>query len=51
MCEIRSREKMAKNKNKKIKCSGQQQKEIDYGEPHLASNEKTQPIQSRELVH
>jgi hypothetical protein len=32
-------------KNQKQKYSGQQQKETDYDEPHLAPNEKTQPIQ------
>jgi len=39
--------KTAKNKKekRKKKYSGQQQKEIDYDEPHLAPNEKTQPIQ------
>jgi hypothetical protein len=38
--------KMARNQKKKRKknYSGQQQKEIDYDEPHLAPNEKTQPI-------
>jgi len=30
---------------KKKKYSGQQQKEMDCDEPHLALNEKTQPIQ------
>jgi hypothetical protein len=36
---------MAKNqKQKKKKYSGQQQKEMDCYEPHLAPNEKTQPI-------
>jgi hypothetical protein len=42
MCEVRSREKRARTKKKKY--SGQQQKEIDYDEPHPAPNEKTQPI-------
>jgi len=39
--------KTAKNKKKKRKkkYKGQQQKEIDCDEPHLALNEKTQPIQ------
>jgi len=37
--------KTAKNKKIKIKYSDQQQKEIDYDEPHPAPNEKTQPIQ------
>jgi hypothetical protein len=37
--------KTAKNKKKKKKYNGQQQKEIDSDEPHLAPNEKTQPIQ------
>jgi hypothetical protein len=37
--------KTAKNqKKKKKKYNGQQQKEIDSDEPHLAPNEKTQPI-------
>jgi hypothetical protein len=45
MCEVRSREKIAKKKPKKIKYNGQQQKEMDYDEPHLTLNEKTQPIQ------
>jgi hypothetical protein len=31
--------------NPKKKYSDQQQKEMDYNEPHLMSNEKTQPIQ------
>jgi hypothetical protein len=35
-----------KNKHEpKKKYNGQQQKEMDYHEPHPASNEKTQPIQ------
>jgi len=38
--------KTAKNKKKrKKKYIGQQQKEIDYDEPHPTPNEKTQPIQ------
>jgi hypothetical protein len=37
--------KTAKNKKKRKKYSGQQQKEIDCDEPHPAPNEKTQPIQ------
>jgi len=38
--------KTAKNKKRrKQKYNGQQQKEIDYDEPHPAPNEKTQPIQ------
>jgi len=41
--------KTAKNKKKrKKKYNGQQQKEIDCDEPHLASNEKMQPIQCTE---
>jgi hypothetical protein len=44
MCEVRSKEKTTKNKPKK-KLNGQQQKEMDYDEPHLMLNEKTQPIQ------
>jgi hypothetical protein len=43
MCEVRSREKRARTKKKKY--NGQQQKEMDYHEPHPAPNEKTQPIQ------
>ncbi len=34
-----------KNKKRKKKYSGQQQKEIDCDEPHPAPNEKMQPIQ------
>jgi hypothetical protein len=37
--------KTTKNKKRKKKYSGQQQKEIDCDEPHPAPNEKTQPIQ------
>jgi hypothetical protein len=37
--------KTTKNKRKRKKYSGQQQKEIDCDEPHLVPNEKTQPIQ------
>jgi len=37
--------KTAKNKKKRKKYSGQQQKEIDCDEPHPVPNEKTQPIQ------
>jgi hypothetical protein len=36
---------MTKNQKNKIKYSGQQQKEMDCDEPHLALNEKTQSIQ------
>jgi len=43
MCEVRSREKRAGTKKKKY--NGQQKKETDYHETHLAPNEKTQPIQ------
>jgi hypothetical protein len=43
MCEVRSRKNNQEQKKKK-KYSGQQQKEIDCDEPHLAPNEKTQPI-------
>jgi hypothetical protein len=47
MCEVRSRKngQEQKKKKKKKKYSGQQQKEIDYDEPHPTLNEKTQPIQ------
>jgi hypothetical protein len=45
MCEVRSRKNgQEPKKKKKKKYSGQQQKEIDCDEPHLAPNEKTQPI-------
>jgi hypothetical protein len=43
MCEVRSREK--RPKTKKIKYNGQQQKEMDWDEPHSVPNEKMQPIQ------
>ncbi len=42
MCEVKSKGK--KVKNQKI-YNGQQQKEMDSDETHLAPNEKTQPIQ------
>jgi hypothetical protein len=42
MCEVRSKGKTAKNPQKKY--NGQQQKEMDYDEPHLVPNEKMQPI-------
>ncbi len=43
--------KTAKNKKKrKKKYNGQQQKEINYDEPHPAPNEKTQPIQWTERL-
>jgi len=45
MCEIRSKEKTTKNKPQKKKYSDQQRNEMDYDEPHLTLNEKTQPIQ------
>jgi hypothetical protein len=35
---------MAKNPKKRKRYSGQQQKEMDYDEPHLAPNEKMHPI-------
>jgi hypothetical protein len=45
MCEVRSKKNDEEPKRKrKKKYSGQQQKEIDFDEPHLAPNEKTQPI-------
>ncbi len=44
MCEVSSREKTTKNKPKKRKYSGQQQKEMDCDEPHLILNENMQPI-------
>jgi hypothetical protein len=46
MCEVRSRKNGEEpKKKKKKKYNGQQQKEIDYDEPHPAPNEKMQPIQ------
>jgi hypothetical protein len=51
MCEVRSKEnghepqQQQKKKKKKKKYRGQQQKEMNCDEPHLAPNEKTQPIQ------
>ncbi len=44
MCEVRSRRKQPRTKKEK-KYSGQQQKEMKREEPHLAINERTQPIQ------
>jgi hypothetical protein len=44
MCEIRFREKNNKKQNPKKKYNGQLQKEMNCDEPHLMSNEKTQPI-------
>jgi hypothetical protein len=41
--EDRSREKTAKNQ-KKLSAVVSSKKEINYDEPHLAPNEKTQPI-------
>ncbi len=43
MCEVRSKEKRTRTQKKKY--NGQQQKKMDCHEPHLAPNEKTQPIQ------
>jgi hypothetical protein len=45
MCEVRSKEKITKNKPQKKWYNGQQQKEMDCDEPHLTPNEKMQPIQ------
>jgi hypothetical protein len=46
MCEVRSKKNsQEQKKQRKKKYSGQQQKEINYDEPHPAPNEKTQPIQ------
>jgi hypothetical protein len=39
MWEVKSREKITKNKPKK-KCNGQQRKEMDCDEPFLSPNEK-----------
>ncbi len=44
MCQVMSRVKTTKNQ-KKEKYSGQQSKEMDCDEPHLAPNEKTQFVQ------
>jgi hypothetical protein len=44
MCEVRSKKKQQRT-NQKRKYSGQEQNEMDYDEPHLMPNEKTQPIQ------
>jgi hypothetical protein len=43
MCEFRSRKKQSEKK-KKTKYNGPQQKEMNCDEPHLAPNDKTQPI-------
>jgi hypothetical protein len=40
MCEVRSRGKAAKNQKKRKRYNGQQQKEMDCDEPHLALSEK-----------
>jgi hypothetical protein len=45
MCEVRSREKRQRTQNKGKKKYSDQQKKMDSGEPHLAPNEITQPIQ------
>jgi hypothetical protein len=45
MCEVRSKEKITKNKPKRKWYNGQQQKKMDCDEPHLTPNEKMQPIQ------
>jgi hypothetical protein len=44
MCEVRSREKQQRINQKKKKYNGQQRKKMDYDEPFLMLNEKTQPI-------
>jgi len=44
MCEVRSKEKAAKNPQKKLSTLISNKK-MDYDEPHFVSNEKTQPIQ------
>jgi hypothetical protein len=43
-CEGKNDQEQKKKKKKKL-YNGQQQKEMDCDEPHLAPNEKTQPIQ------
>jgi hypothetical protein len=47
MCEVKSREKQSRTnqKSKSPAVSGQQLKEMDCDEPHLAPNEETKPIQ------
>jgi hypothetical protein len=47
MCEVTSKGKTTTKQGKKKMYSGQQQKinKMDWDEPHLAPNEKTQPIQ------
>jgi len=44
MCEVRSKEN-SQDPTKRKKYSGQQNKWLDYDEPHLVPNEKTQSIQ------
>jgi len=45
MCEVRSRKNGQEQKKRKKSTVVSSKKEIDYDEPHLAPNEKTQPIQ------
>jgi len=45
MWEVRSRGKMAKNQQKEKNTIVNKKKRLDSDEPHLAPNEKTQPIQ------
>jgi hypothetical protein len=40
MCEVRTKEKIAKNKPKKKRYSDQQQKEMVCDESHLMSSER-----------
>jgi hypothetical protein len=45
MCEVRSRKNGQEQKKRKKSTVVSSKKEIDCDEPHLAPNEKTQPIQ------
>ncbi len=45
MCEVRSKEKIAKNKPPPPKSTMIKSKKMDCDEFHLMSNEKMQPIQ------
>jgi hypothetical protein len=53
MCVIKSKEKWSRTNPKKKKYSDKQWKEMDHDEPHLTSNEKSQPSsgQNDQLVH
>ncbi len=53
MCEVRSKEKKAKNKPPKKKYNDHQHKKMNYDKPHLMSNEKRSPSNGHngQLVH